>query len=237
MNGTMQDVKYALRQLRKAPGFTLTAVLTLAFGIGAATAVFSVIDAVLLQPLPFGHQERLVFPDTTARAGYSQPWSYPSYLDARAQLKTFEALAGYSDFLKINLEGPSGPVSLDAVRGTDNFFDVFGVKPILGRTFLPGEDQPGRDNVAVLSYEVWQTQFGGQTDAVGKVVRLDGTPYAVIGVMPAGFRFPLSARNAIYKPLNPDPQLKVNRGSHWMRMEGFLKEGVNRGQAQATSAA
>src|ERR1700720_724906 len=106
MNGILQDVKYALRQLRKAPGFTLTAVLTLALGIGAATAVFSVIDAVLLRPLPFVHQERLVFPDTTARAGYSQPWSYPSYLDARAQLKTFEALAGYLDSLKINLEGP-----------------------------------------------------------------------------------------------------------------------------------
>jgi putative ABC transport system permease protein len=233
MNGLMQDVKYALRQLRKAPGFTLTAVLTLALGIGAATAVFSVIDAVLLRPLPFAHQERLEFPDTKARAGYSQPWSYPSYLDARAQLKTFGALAGYTDFLKINLEGPSGPVSLNAVRGTDNFFDVFGVKPVLGRTFLPGEDQPGRDNVAVLSYEVWQTQFGGQTDAVGKVVRLDGTPFTVIGVMPAGFRFPLSARNAIYKPLNPDPQWKVNRESHWMRTVGLLKEGVSREQAQA----
>jgi putative ABC transport system permease protein len=233
MNGSMQDVKYALRQLRKALGFTLTAVLTLALGIGAATAVFSVIDAVLLRPLPFAHQERLVFPDTTARAGYSQPWSYPSYLDARAQLKTFEALAGYTDFLKINLEGPSGPVSLNAVRGTDNFFDVFGVKPILGRTFLAGEDQPGRDNVAVLSYEVWQTQFSGQADAVGKVVRLDGTPFTVIGVMPAGFRFPLSARNAIYKPLNPDPQWKLNREPHWMRTVGLLREGVSREQAQA----
>jgi putative ABC transport system permease protein len=233
MNGSMQDVKYALRQLRKAPGFTLTAVLTLALGIGAATAVFSVIDAVLLRPLPFAHQERLVFPDTTARAGYSQPWSYPSYLDARAQLKTFGALAGYTDFLKINLEGPSGPVSLNAVRGTDNFFDVFGVKPILGRTFLPGEDQPGRDSVAVLSYEVWQTQFGGQADAVGKAVRLDGTPFTVIGVMPAGFRFPLSARNAIYKPLNPDLQWKTDRGSHWMRTVGLLKEGVSREQAEA----
>src|SRR5271154_99879 len=105
MNHLIQDVSFALRQLRKAPGFTLTAVLTLALGIGAATAVFSVIDAVLLRPLPFAHQERLGFPDTTARAGYSQPWSYPSYLDARAQLKTFEALAGYTAFLKTNLEG------------------------------------------------------------------------------------------------------------------------------------
>jgi putative ABC transport system permease protein len=232
----MQDLRYSLRQLRRSPGFAAIVVLTLSLGIGAAAAVFSVIDAVLLRPLPFAHQERLVFPDTTAQAGYTQPWSYLSYLDARAQLKTFDALAGYTEFLKINLEGPSGPVSLNSVRGTDNFFNIFGVKPILGRTYLPGEDQPGRDNVAVLSYEVWQTQFGGQANAVGKVVRLDGAPYTVIGVMPAGFRFPLSARNAIYKPLNPDPQWKANRGSHWMRVVGLLKAGVSREQAQSDFA-
>jgi putative ABC transport system permease protein len=229
----MQDLRYSLRQLRRSPGFAAIVVLTLSLGTGAAAAVFSVIDAVLLRPLPFAHQERLVFPDTTARAGYTQPWSYPSYVDARVQLKTFEALAGYTDYLKINLEGPSGPVSLNSVRGTDNFFNVFGVKPILGRTYLPGEDQPGRDNVVVLSYEVWQTQFGGQANAVGKVVRLDGAPYTVIGVMPAGFRFPLSARNAVYKPLNPDPAWKTNRKSHWMRAVGLLKAGVSREQAQA----
>jgi putative ABC transport system permease protein len=232
----MQDLRYSLRQLRRSPGFAVIVVLTLSLGIGAAAAVFSVIDAVLLRPLPFAHQERLVFPDTIARAGYAQPWSYPSYVDARAQLKTFDALAGYTDFLKINLEGPSGPVSLNSVRGTDNFFNVFGVKPILGRTYLPGEDQPGRDNVVVLSYEVWQTQFGGQANAVGQVVRLDGAPYTVIGVMPARFRFPLSARNAIYKPLNPDSEWKNNRRSHWMRVVGLLKAGVSRGQAQADFA-
>ena len=103
-------------------------------------------------------------------------------------------------------------MSLRAVKGTDNFFSVFGVKPLLGRTYLPGEDQPGRDDVAVLSYEVWQTQFGGQRDVVGKQVRLDGTPYSVIGVMPASFRFPLSARNAIYTPLHANPEWIKSRG-------------------------
>jgi putative ABC transport system permease protein len=236
MSGWMQDVRSALRQLRKTPGFAVTAVLTLALGIGAAVAVFSVIDAVLLRPLPFAHQERLVFANTTARAGYHQPWSYLSYLDARSQLKTFDALAGYSDFGKINLESPSGPVSLRAVKGTDNFFSVFGVKPILGRTYLPGEDQPGRDDIAVLSYEVWQTQFGGQNNAVGMVMRLDGMPYTVIGVMPAGFRFPLSARNAIYTPLHPNPRWKASRGVHWMQVVGLLKAGVSREQAQADAS-
>ncbi len=233
MNSILQDLRFALRQLRRSPGFAAIAIVTLGLGVGSATAVFSVIDTVLLSPLPFAHQDRLIFPDTHAQAGYTQPWSYLSYIDARAQLKTFDALAGYSDFSKINLESPSGPVSLPSVRGTDNFFTVFGVKPLLGRTYVPGEDQPGRDTVAVLSYEVWQTNFGGRVDVVGKTVRLDGTPHTVIGVMPAGFRFPLSARNAIYKPLIPDPKLKTSRGSHWMRTVGLLKAGVTRQEAQA----
>ena len=230
MSALAQDLRYALRGMRRAPGFAFMTVLTLALGVGCATAVFSVIDAVLLRPLPFAHQDRLVFPDTHARSGYTQPWSWLSYVDARAQVKTFEALAGYTDYLKINLESSSGPVSLTSVRGTDNFF---GVKPLLGRTFVSGEDQPGRDSVVVLSYEVWQTNFGGRADVVGRPVRLDGVPCTVVGVMSAGFRFPLSARNAIYKPLNPDPKLKASRGSHWMRTVGLLKPGVSRQQAQA----
>lgn len=233
MNSILQDLHFALRQLRRSPGFAAIAIITLGLGVGSATAVFSVIDTVLLSPLPFAHQDRLVFPDTHAQAGYTQPWSYLSYIDARAQLGTFDALAGYSDFSKINLESPSGPVSLPSVKGTGNFFSVFGVKPLLGRTYVAGEDQPGRDTVAVLSYEVWQTNFGGRADVIGKTIRLDGTPHTVIGVMPAGFRFPLSARNAIYKPLIPDPKLKTSRGSHWMRTVGLLKAGVPRLEAQA----
>jgi putative ABC transport system permease protein len=233
MQQFVQDIHFALRQLRRSPGFAVIVVLTLSLGIGAAAAVFSVIDAVLLRPLPFSHQERLVFPDTYARDGYQQPWSYLTYVDARAQVTTFDALAGYADDGKSNLEIPTGPVSLQTVKGTDNFFDVFGVKPLLGRTFLPGEDQPGKDDLVVLSYEVWQTQFGGQADVLGKMVRLNGTPYVVIGVMPAGFRFPLSARNAIYTPLHPDPRWKSSRGTHWMRTVGLLKSGVSRQEAQA----
>jgi predicted permease len=233
MNSIMQDLRYAMRQLRRAPGFAATAILTLALGIGAATAVFSVIDATLLRPLPYANRDRIVSPETHSIVGWHQPWSLPSYRDARPQLSTFEALAGYNPYGRINLEAPSGPVSLKAVKGTDNFFQVFGVKPLLGRTYLPGEDQPGKDDVAVLSYEVWQRDFGGQRDAIGKVVRLDGAPYTVIGVMPAGFRFPLSAVNAIYTPLHPDAQYSQNRGYHWMESLGLLKTGVTPEQAQA----
>lgn len=227
------DVRFALRQLRKSPGFAIAAILAVSLGIGAASAIFSVIDAVLLRPLPYANQEQIVSPEMKSRTGGSLPSSYLSYLDMRAQLKTFDAIAGYSTLDRVNLEGPTGTVSLRAVKGTDNLFNVFGIAPILGRTFLPGEDQPGKDNVAVLSYEVWRTHFAGQSDAVGKVVRLDGNPYTVIGVMPAGFRFPLFAREAIYTPLHAPESWKKARGMHWMRTVGLLKEGVSREQGQA----
>jgi predicted permease len=227
------DIRFAIRQLMKSPGFAIAAILALSLGIGAASAIFSLLDAVLLRPLPFANQDRLVFPLMRSHNGGTLPSSVLSYRDERAQLKTFTALAGYSMLDRINLEGPSGTVSLRAVKGTDNFFDVFGVQPILGRTYLPGEDIPGKDNVAVLSYEVWQSSFNGRADTVGKVVRLDGSPYTVIGVMPAGFRFPLGAREAIYTPLHAPQQWAQARGMHWMRTIGLLKPGVSQTEAQA----
>ena len=227
------DVRFAIRQLLKSPGFAVVAVLALSMGIGTASAIFSVIDAVLLRPLPFANQGRLVFPSMKARTGGSLQSSYLGYLDERAQLRTFEALAGYTTFGRINLEGPAGPVSLRAVKTTDNFFDVFGVKPALGRTFRPGEDQPGKDNVAVLSYEVWQSQFDGRTDVAGKSVKLDGSFYTIVGVMPAGFRFPMFERDAIYTPLHAPEQWRKARGMHWMPTVGLLKAGVSQAQAQA----
>ena len=227
------DVRFALRQLRNSPAFAIVAVLALSLGIGAATAIFSVIDAMLLRPLPFDHQERLVYPFMKALNGTSRPDSYLGYFDERAQLRSFDALAGFSTFDRVNLEGSSGPVSLRAVKTTDNFFNVFGVRPILGRTFLPGEDQPGKDNVAVLSYEVWQTSFGGRPDAIGKAVQLDGNTYTILGVMPSGFRFPLFERDAIYTPLHTPDSWKKARGLHWLKTVGRIKEGVSLQQAQA----
>ena len=229
----LQDLHFALRQLRNSPGYAVTAILTLALGIGASTAIFEVIDAELLRPLPYPDQDRLVMPIMISRTGDTLRSSYLSYLDERAQQHSFEALAGYSVFGTLNLEGFSGPAALRAVKSTDNFFDVFGVKPLLGRTYLPGEDQPGRDNVTVLSYEVWQNNFGGQSDVVGKAVQLDGVAYTVIGVMPAGFRYPLGVRNAIYTPLHLNPSWATARGMHWMQTVGRLKQGVTAEQARA----
>ncbi len=227
-----QDVRYALRKLRRSPGFALTAILTLALGVGATTAVFSVIDAVLLRPLPFSDPHSIVVPESRSRSGYTQPASVPSYRDERVQQHSFTALAGYSGS-GVNFESPHGPVALHATKGTDNFFDVFGVRPILGRTFLPGEDQPGRDNVVVLSHEVWQRDFEADAKVIGKVARLDGHPYTIIGVMPGDFRFPLGLRNAVYTPLHADPLLITRRGTHWLRTIGRMKPGVSRQQAQA----
>ncbi|HEY1804350.1 MAG TPA: ABC transporter permease, partial [Terracidiphilus sp.] len=211
----------------------ITAILTLSLGIGASSAIFNVIDAVLLKPLPYADQDRLVYPVMISRTGDTMPSSYLSYLDVRAQQRTFDALAGYSMFGRVNLEGSSGPVALSAVKSTDNFFDVFGVKPLLGRTYLPGEDQPGKDNVVVLSYEVWQSSFAGRSDAIGKDVQLDGTPYTVIGVMPAGFRYPLGAHEAVYTPLHMNPSWAKARGMHWMQTVGRMKQGVSIEQARS----
>ncbi len=137
---TVQDLRFAVRQLRRTPGFAFTLVLTLALSVGVATAVFCVIDAVILRPLPFANPDKIVFVQATSRSGFQHPASWPNFKDERAELQTFKALAGYIDFRKITVETPSsGPVLLDSVRSTDNFFQVFGVQPILGRTFLPGE--------------------------------------------------------------------------------------------------
>jgi predicted permease len=227
------DMRYALRQLARSPGFAITAVLALSLGVGAATAIFSVIDVVLFRPLPFANQDRLVFPFMKGRTGGALNASVLNYYEERAQLQTFTAMAGWSTFDRVNLERTEGSVSLRAVKTTDNFFTVFGVAPILGRTFLPGEDQPGKDDVAVLSYEVWKDYFNGNAGIVGQSVKLDGTPYTVVGVMPAGFRFPLGLRQGIYTPLHAPESWRNARGMHWMRTVGRIKDGITIQAAQA----
>ena len=203
-----QDLRFALRQLRKSPGFTVVAVLTLALGIGAATAMFSVIYATVLRPLPFHDPDRIVYVETHAAAGYMQPSSWPGYLDEREQSNSFQFLAGYSGLAGVNVDTGSQVVHLHNTATTDYFFDVFGVKPLLGRTFLPGEEQEGRNNVAVLSYEVWQQNFGGNPGVIGQSIHVDGFPYTIVGVMPAGFRFPLSLPNLIYTPMRIPKELR-----------------------------
>jgi len=230
----LQDLRYALRQLRRSPGFTFTVVLTLALSVGVATAVFCVIDAVILRPLPFAHQEKIVAVKGRSQSGYSQPASWPSYQDERAQARAFSALAAYADYFKVTMETPgAGAIALDSVQGTENFFQVFGVPPMLGRTYLPGEEQAGKNDIVVLSYEAWQRYFGGDRGVLNKAVKMNGKNFTVIGVMPAGFRFPLTAHNAVYIPMHIDQSGMQERGNHWLQTVGRVKDGVTIEQAQA----
>ena len=230
----LQDMSYAMRQLRRAPGFAFTAVLTLALSVGVATAVFCVIDTVILRPLPYAHAEKIVFVEGRSSSGFQHSSSFPNYQDERAQLRTFSALAGYMDFRKSTIETPAnGPVSLDSVHATDNFFQVFGVQPLLGRTFLPGEELDGKNDIVVLSYDAWQKYFAGDRNVVGKAVKLDGRTSTILGVMPAGFRYPLNLHNELYTPRLITDEWMRNRGANWLRIVGRLKEGTTRQQAQA----
>ena len=238
LRGVVQDLHYALRQSRKAPGFALTVVLTLALSVGLATAVFCVLDAVVLRPLPYPQPARIVEIDShNSSGGYYQPASWPSYQDERAQTTAFKALAGYFRWRETAAETPNGPAVLQAVRTTDNFFDVFAVQPMLGRTFLPGEQIAGKNDVVVLSYESWAKHFNGSRDVIGTSVRLDGRAYTIVGVMPPGFRYPLNARDAVYTPVHLDAaQWMQTRGGHWLRTIARVKDGVSVDAAQADLA-
>src|SRR5205814_2397397 len=168
MSGLLQDLRYALRQLRKRPGFTIVAVLTLALGIGATAAMFSVIDAVVLRPFPYHDIDRIVVVRTNDPSGSQTVSSWPAYLEMRKLNGTFQALAAYEDYWGMTLSAGKQSRYLQVTQGSDNFFDVFGVRPMLGRTFLPGEDQPGKNDGVVLSYEVWRGVLHWRSQVVNK---------------------------------------------------------------------
>jgi predicted permease len=239
LRNLVQDVRYAVRQLRRSPVFAVTAIGTLALAIGVSTSVFSVLDATIVRPLPYKDPDGIVRPRTYSPEGYTQPASWPEYLDWRKDNSTLSALAGFNP-QSANLESASFGGSTGgradavmAVYGTDNFFDVFQVKPLLGRTFAPGEQDAGKNDVVVLSYELWQQSFGGSKDVVGKTIHVDGVANTVIGVMPAGFRYPLDVVNGLYRPMHLTKSQIERRGGHFLPTIGRLKPGVTIEQAQA----
>lgn len=227
-----QDIRYSVRQLRRAPGFSLTAIFTLALAIGVSTSVFSVLDATIVRPLPYTDPDSIVSLKTYSPEGYTQPASYPQYLDWRHDNATLSALAAY-ETQSANLESSTGAAPVRAVYGTDNFFDVFKVAPLLGRTYAPGEDQPGHNDVVVLSYELWQQNFAADKNIIGTTLRVDGSINTVIGVMPAGFRYPLSVANALYRPIHFVAPRVDSRNWHFLPTVGRLKPGITLEQAQA----
>ena len=180
-----QDVRYGLRTLARAPGFTVAAVLALALGIGATTAIFSVVDAVLLRPLPYDHPDRLAVVLTRGTG----PVAPGNFVDWRRDASSFDRM-GAAESWGTNLGGEGRPEHVEGVRVTSDIFPLLGVRPQLGRIFTPDEDQPGKAQVVVLGHRLWQRRFGGDASVVGRSITLDGVPHVVVGVMPRGFEFP-----------------------------------------------
>src|SRR6516165_8832926 len=192
----MQDVRYALRVLAKQPLFTAIVVLTFALGIGANTAVFSVLNAVVLRPLPFREPQNLVAVGQYDLLSKSAPEtefntvSYLDYVDVRDQNQVFEGVAVYTNYGASTLTDGKEAIHVQGETVSANLFSLLGVQPVLGRAFLPNEDNPG-NHVVILSHELWERRFGGDGSIIGKAIKLDGQPFQVIGVMPPGFTYPL----------------------------------------------
>ncbi|HEV2247032.1 MAG TPA: ABC transporter permease, partial [Terriglobia bacterium] len=180
METLLQDVRFGLRQLRRNPGFTIVAVLTLALGIGANTAIFSVVNAVVLRALPYPHSRRLVWVAEVIPALNAELAGGADYLDWRDQNKSFERMTAYDPAVSFNLTGRGTPARVHAAQVSANFFPTLGVDPQLGRSFTPEEDQPNGPNTVVLMHAFWQQYFGSDPQVLGKTITLDGRPYVVV---------------------------------------------------------
>ncbi len=238
MSSLVADIRFGIRMLRKSPGVTTVAVVALALGIGANTAVFSVLQAVVLRPLPYADPERLVllFGDLHRPGLEEIETSAPEFLDYSRRSVSFEALAAYHQ-VGFNLAGDGEPERVLGAGATAGLFPLLGVAPLLGRTFLPEEDRPGHDQVVLLSHGLWQRRFGGDPDVAGRILRVDGRPCAIVGVMPAGFRFP-SRDTELWRPEAFPPELlsENNRGSHFLDVVARLRPGVSLSAARAEMA-
>ena len=243
MQTLMQDLRYGARMLMKQPGFTLIAVITLALGIGANTAIFSVIYSVLLKPLPFPQQERIVALGATAPGAPDEnaldTISYLDFLDYQLQGAAFERMAAYAP-RAFTMTTAAGAMRLRGVMATADLFATLGVQPLLGRSFAPHEDKPGGGRVTVLSYAAWQNRFKGDQSIIGQAVPISGESYTIIGVMPQGFQFPVQA-----EPLelwtnyakdtedNGANSSSAQRGNQYLRSVGLLKPNATVKEAEA----
>ncbi len=227
------DLRYGSRMLWKNKGFTAVAVIALALGIGANSAIFSVVNTVLLRPLPYKDADRLVivWEDNTKLGFPNDTPAVANYIDWRNQSTVFEGMAALAD-LSINLTGAGEPERFDGKRVSANFFSLLGVEPLLGRGFLPEEDVPGANHVVVLSHGLWQRRFGSDKGLVGKSITLNGEGYTVVGVMPPGFKF-MNEDVGMWVPIAFTPQQATNRGSHYLQVVARLKPGVTVEGAQA----
>jgi len=236
MKSLWQDLKFGVRMLRKQPGFTLLAVLTLALGIGANTAIFSIVNGVLLKPLPYPEPERLVMLwERNPQKGMEQESvTPPDFDDWQAQQKVFEHLAFWTGDTEFNLVQAGGSEKIRASYISANLFPALGVQALEGRAFLPEEDRKEGNRVAVISYDFWQSRFGGSAEVFGQTVTLDTygrRDYTIVGVMPSGFQFP--GKSEVWLPAGWNGIPRDRRGGHWLSALARLKAGVTLEQAQA----
>src|SRR6266478_6832710 len=233
-----QDLRYGWRVLRKNPGFAVVAVLTLALGIGANTAIFSVVYAVLLKPLPYAEPQQLfnVFEIQAEEGVKGTGWSYANFAQLRASNQIFSEMAGNQQH-QLTLTGRGEPTVVNTAVVTPEVFSLLGEKPIAGRTFLPEEGKPGAPAVVILGEKLWRSSFGADGNIIGSTIALDKRACTVVGIMPAGFRFPaISEDEQIWIPLAQDPLFGSwmdRRSGHWLRVTGRLKPGISMAQAQA----
>ena len=235
METQWQDLRYAFRMLRTHPGFTAVAVLTLALGIGANSAIFSVVNAVLLRPLPFPQPDRLLMLRETSLRNGSRPINVSprDYLAWREQTQSYEQLGAYGGSGFNLASGGSEPVQVRGAIVTASLFSVVGVNPLLGRNFLPEEDRAGRNQVVIISHGLWQRRFGSDPNLVGQTLTVDGKNHTVVGVMPARFEFPFYAERAeMWVPMDLDYMLRELPNVHFYSVVGRLKPQVNLEQAR-----
>lgn len=232
-----KDLRYGLRMLVKNPGFTAVAIIALALGIGANTAIFSVVDTVLLRPLPFKDPERLmmVFEDSSKHGFPRDTPTAANYIDWRDQNQVFESMAAI-DGESFNLTGVGDPERLVGYRVSASLFPMLGASPQLGRLFIPEEDQPGANRVVIISHRLWQRRFGGDPNIVGKALTLNGGSVTLVGIMPADFRFH-TQEDELWVPIAFSQEEQQNRSAHYLNVMARLKPGVTLPQAQAEMSA
>ena len=236
MNSVWQDVRYAARMLIKSPGFAFVAILTLALGIGANTAIFTIVNTVLLRPLPYARPDRLVtvWQDLRARGGPADEWATPgNYVDWRTAKDVFQQVAVIAGW-RPTLLGGTEPVPVPGERVSHEYFSILGVAPALGRTFAPADDQPNSALVAVIGHGLWQRRFGEDRSIIGRTVDLSGEPHEIIGVLPEGFRPLVNADAEIWRPLRMNTA-NPSRGAVVLRAVARLPDGVPLERAQAAA--
>lgn len=233
METLIKDARYGIRSLLKRPGFAAIAIITLALGIGANTAIFSVVNAVLLRPLPFADPDRLVMIwEDGSFAGF--PRNSPAaanYVDVKNQNQVFEDVAAM-DMRTFNITGDGEPEKVDAFGVTANFFPMLGVKPALGRFFSEEEDKPGANKVLMLNHGIWQQRYGGDKNIIGRELLLNGEKHTVVGVMPSGFQF-LNSKVGMWVPIAFTAEGLASRGRHYLNVVARMKPGVSVAQADA----